>query len=196
MNIVEKNPDELIEAEYNPRKITEKQLSDIKASIHRFGIVDPLIINTHEDRYNVVIGGHQRLRVAKSIGLKAVPCVEVNLNEQEERELNIRLNKNVGMWDWDQLANVFEVSDLVEWGFDESQIFNDDLDGFENVENVMPPEYDEVPSAKNNSEYTTYEIVLHRDNKAKLISAVNRVKSEQGIITQEEAIMHIIKDLL
>jgi len=40
------------------------------------------------------------------------------LSEKEVEELNIRLNKNTGSWDFDVLANEFELPDLVEWGFE------------------------------------------------------------------------------
>ena len=46
---------ELIEADYNPRQLTEKQHDDLKASIEKFGVVDPLIVNMHEGRENVII---------------------------------------------------------------------------------------------------------------------------------------------
>jgi len=91
-------------------------------------LVDPLIVNTHKERKNVLIGGHQRLKIATMLGLKEIPCVEVELNPAKEKELNIRLNKNVGEWDWDALANYFDVGELTEWGFtdDELQFYEDE----------------------------------------------------------------------
>jgi DNA modification methylase len=118
----------LIEAEYNPRQLTKEQYHNLKDSMSRFGIVDPLIVNTHKDRKNILVGGHQRLRVARDLGLKDIPCVEVDLNPDKEKELNIRLNKNVGEWDFDALANYFDVGELTEWGFtdDELQFYEDE----------------------------------------------------------------------
>jgi len=43
-----------------------------------------------------------------------VPCVEVDLTPEKEKELNVRLNKNTGQWDWDALANHFDVGELLE----------------------------------------------------------------------------------
>ena len=51
-------------AEYNPRQISNKQYEDLKASIDKFGLVDPIIINSD----NTVIGGHQRLKVLRELG--------------------------------------------------------------------------------------------------------------------------------
>ena len=119
---------DLIFAEYNPRELTKDQHQDLKDSITRFGLVDPLIVNTHKERKNVLVGGHQRLRIAKELGYKSVSCVEVELTPEKERELNIRLNKNTGQWDWDALANHFDVGELTEWGFTDVDLFPFDQD--------------------------------------------------------------------
>jgi len=111
--------DELIPAEYNPRKLTSKQEADISASILNFGFVDPIIVNKNESRKMVIIGGHQRVAVAKTIGIKEVPCVFVDVPVEKERELNIRLNKNTGEWDFELLEEFFDKGELLEFGFEE-----------------------------------------------------------------------------
>ena len=70
----------------------------------------------------MVVGGHQRLRIARENGMKTIPCVEVNLSLDAERELNVRLNQNSGEWDWDKLANEFDMAELVDWGFDSKSL--------------------------------------------------------------------------
>jgi len=113
-------------AEYNPRQISNKQYEDLKASMEKFGCVDPIIININPERLNVVVGGHQRLRILRELGAEKVPTVSVNLSEEDERELNVRLNKNGGDWDIDLLSN-FDVVDLKEWGFKDIELgFNID----------------------------------------------------------------------
>lgn len=109
-------------AEYNPRQLTESQYKDLKESMEKFGFVDPIIINVNTDRKNVIIGGHQRVRVANELGINKIPCVEIDLEYEQERELNVRLNKNTGKWDWDVLANEFEPEDLISWGFTENEL--------------------------------------------------------------------------
>jgi DNA modification methylase len=72
------------------------------------------------------------------LGVKEVECVIVDLNEDDEMELNIRLNANTGSWDWDTLANDWEVVDLEAWGLDIPQ--------FDTVEELEASEDDyEVP---------------------------------------------------
>ncbi len=150
MNIKEYKPDELIAAEYNPRQLTKDQHKDLTDSIKRFGLVDPLIVNTHKDRMNILVGGHQRLKIAQELNIKTIPCVQVKLTPEKERELNIRLNRNTGEWDWDSLANYFDMGELCEWGFDEAELLKDiGLDRVEDIEvdenrlfvlTVEPPE--------------------------------------------------------
>ena len=126
----------LIPAIYNPRQMTEKQAADLEESIKRFGLCDPIIVNAHPDRLNVVIGGHQRLRIAQKMGMATVPVVFVELQIEKEQELNLRLNKNNGQWDWDALAN-FEQSVLEDVGFSKEElqkafdvdVKEDDFDG-------------------------------------------------------------------
>lgn len=122
MKVVEINIDDLIFAEYNPRELTKEQYKDLRDSISRFGLVDPLIVNSNPKRKNVLVGGHQRARIAKDLGFEKIHCALINLDINEEKELNIRLNKNQGQWDWDELANNFEINELKNWGFSEEEL--------------------------------------------------------------------------
>jgi DNA modification methylase len=92
-------------AKYNPRKISDQALDSLVQSIQRFGFVDPVIVN---DRTGILVGGHQRIKAAKKLGLKEVPVVAVNLDEAEEKALNVALNKISGEWDLDLLRGVLE----------------------------------------------------------------------------------------
>ena len=122
MKILDKKISELVFAEYNPRQLSKEQFQQIKDSIARFGIVDPIIVNSNKDRKNIIIGGHQRVKVALEMGIDTLPCHYVNITRDKERELNIRLNKNTGEWDWQILAEAFDVDELIEWGFSEDEL--------------------------------------------------------------------------
>lgn len=123
MKIENIDVNDVIFAEYNPRRLTPHQAQDLKDSLSRFGFVDPVILNSHPERKNILIGGHQRLKVWKEMGNKIVPAVYVELTRDKERELNIRLNKNTGEWAWDELGNNFSNEELIEWGFTEKELF-------------------------------------------------------------------------
>ncbi len=104
-------------AEYNPRKHDKHAEEQLTESIKRFGVVDPLLVNRAAGRENIVIGGHFRLEVLKTLGFTEVPVVFINIPDLgKEKELNIRLNKNTGEFDIELLAK-FDESFLVDVGF-------------------------------------------------------------------------------
>jgi hypothetical protein len=131
--IVMRKISELIPAEYNPRRLTEKQFTDLKKSMQKLGTLEPAVINTFPGRENVIISGHQRLRVAESLGMKEYPCLEVRFDPRTEREANIRMNRNGGEWDMDALGNAFDVKDLLEWGFESGEFGIGDPDILEDI---------------------------------------------------------------
>ena len=134
--IVYEPVDNLRASEYNPRKISAEAMEQLKTSIKKFKLVDPLIVNSAKERQGVIIGGHMRLRAAKELGHTKVPVVYINIPDLEkEKELNIRLNKNTGEFDWDMLAN-FKESFLADIGFS-----SEDLDEIFAIEDT-PEQFD------------------------------------------------------
>lgn len=109
-------------AEYNPRRWTKEAVGHLKESIKRFGIVDPLVVNAAPNRRGVVIGGHFRLAVIKEMGFQEAPVVYISIPDiEKEKELNLRLNKNVGEFDWNLLAK-FDESFLDSVGFSSEEL--------------------------------------------------------------------------
>lgn len=98
----------------NPRKLSKHDAEHLEKSIQRFGLIDKPII-TQDGQ---IIGGHQRKRILKKLALTEVECwvPDRKLTDEEIDELNIRLNRT-GEWDFDILANEFEIGDLMDWGF-------------------------------------------------------------------------------
>lgn len=85
-------------AEYNPRvqlQPADPEYQNIKRSIETFGYVDPIIINQD----GTIIGGHQRYNVMKDLGYTEAQVVVVDLDKNNEKALNIALNKITGEWD-------------------------------------------------------------------------------------------------
>jgi ParB-like chromosome segregation protein Spo0J len=122
MIIEKKKLSELTPAPYNPRQSTAKQEKHLKASLEKFGVVEPIIFNKQT---GYIVGGHFRVRELKKLGYKEIECVIVDLSEEDEKELNIRLNANTGEWDWDMLANEWDAVELEEWGLDVPNIDNE-----------------------------------------------------------------------
>jgi DNA modification methylase len=176
LNIIYVDPQELKPSEYNPRASSPKEEKDLKESISQFGLVDPIIVNRCPSRHNVVIGGHFRLRMAKELGFTEVPVVYVDIPDaSRERELNLRLNKNSGSWDFDLLSN-FDKDLLRDVGFsnDEMQkIFDTTVveDGFNAEE-----EYGRIAEAET-KRGDLYQLGPHRllCGDSTLIDDVNKV---------------------
>ncbi|HJI29635.1 MAG TPA: site-specific DNA-methyltransferase [Veillonellaceae bacterium] len=135
MRIEKKKVKDLIPADYNPRKDLkpgDKEYEKLKRSIHEFGYVDPLIWNQQTGR---LIGGHQRLKVLKDMGIEDVDVVIVDMDEEKEKALNVALNKISGDWDKDKLMLLItdlqgEDFDVSLTGFDPEELddlFKDDL---------------------------------------------------------------------
>ena len=113
----------LIPSKYNPRQANEKEYSDLAISLERFNLADPIIINTNSH----VIGGHFRIKIlrekTKNNGnfMVDVRVPSRQLTAHEEKELNLRLNKNLGRFNFDMLAN-FDEQLLKEVGFRDSEL--------------------------------------------------------------------------
>ena len=122
-------------APYNPRTWSKEQTDQLKESIKRYGLVDPLLVNSAPKRKGIVIGGHFRLVVIKELGIKEVPVVFISIPDiEKEKELNLRLNKNTGSFDWDMLADFDEVF-LKEVGFSSEDL--DEVFGIDETPEVF-----------------------------------------------------------
>ncbi len=140
LNILYVPIDSLRPSEYNPRFWSKEAIAQLKESVKRYGFVDPLLVNSANNRKNIVIGGHFRLSIAKELGIKEVPVVYINIPDiEKEKELNIRLNKNLGDWDWGLLAD-FDEDFLAGIGFSDEemdQIFGLEIDEEFDVEREL-----------------------------------------------------------
>lgn len=122
LNIVYVPVSDLKVSEYNPRTHSAEAMTALKESIKRFGAVDPIIVNNAPERMNILIGGHMRIKAFKELGIELAPVVYLTISELDrEKELNIRLNKNTGEFDWDLLADFSEVF-LKDVGFSSEEI--------------------------------------------------------------------------
>lgn len=155
MEIKELPLKELKPAAYNPRKKLkkgDKEYEKIKQSLLKFGYVDPIIVNKNM----TVIGGHQRLTVLKDLDYETAKCVIVDLPKEDEKALNIALNKITGQWDEALLAEL--LVDLQE------SDFNLDLTGFE------PPEIDDILSNVHDKELSEDEFDVEEELKKPTLS--------------------------
>lgn len=91
-------------AAYNPRrqlKPGEKEYEALKASISRWSLVEPLVVNL---RTGNLVGGHQRYNVLLDLGHTEAEAAVVDLDEKQEKLLNVALNRIEGQWDYEKTA--------------------------------------------------------------------------------------------
>ncbi|MRJ47090.1 site-specific DNA-methyltransferase [Fundicoccus ignavus] len=118
MQIKKKKITDLIPADYNPRKDLQPgdpEYEKLKRSVETFGYVEPIIWNEQTGR---IVGGHQRLKVMEHLGFKEIECVAINIDEDQEKALNVALNKISGSWNEDKLMSL--ITDLEGSDFDVS----------------------------------------------------------------------------
>jgi len=89
MDIQTKQLSDLVPSGYNPRRISDEALCGLRGSVERFGLVEPIVWNRRSGR---VVGGHQRLKVLQQLGHAATEVVVVDLEDAEEKALNVALN--------------------------------------------------------------------------------------------------------
>lgn len=127
MRIERRRIDSLKPAPYNPRKDIypgDAEYEKLKRSLEEFGYVEPVILN---ERTGYIVGGHQRLKVLRELGVAEIECVIVDLSEEREKALNIALNKINNDWDEEKLSELLEDLqdtdiDLTLTGFDSEEL--------------------------------------------------------------------------
>lgn len=147
---------------YNPRKLSESERRDLENSIKEFGAVVPIVLNIGS-RTNIIIGGEQRLKIYADLGIAEVECMipSRELTLEEEKELNLRLNKNTGSWS-EELLKEFDMDMLLDVGFGDEELQNlfDDVDMAED-DFELDKAIKETPIAKVKSG-EIYELGKHR----------------------------------
>jgi ParB-like chromosome segregation protein Spo0J len=109
---------EVIPNPNNPRQIKDDKFKKLVESIKNFPemlSLRPIVVNDNM----VVLGGNMRLKACKEAGLKEVPIIKASeLTDEQQKEFIIKDNVGFGEWDWDQLANEWDVEQLQDWGLD------------------------------------------------------------------------------
>ena len=108
----------------NPRVIKDVKFKKLVKSIQEFPEmleIRPLVVN----KDLVVLGGNMRLKAAQEAGLKDIWIDQADWSEEKQREFIIKDNSGYGDWDWDELANSWDVNDLNDWGLDLPPMFDE-----------------------------------------------------------------------
>lgn len=134
MQIINKDITELMPYENNPRN-NEDAVEYVANSIKEFGFKNPIII----DSDNVIVAGHTRLKAAKRLGLKQVPCIIADdLTEDQIKAFRLADNKvgEIATWDFELLdMELVDIDlDMGAFGFEQNEIDWDDVDEIENYD--------------------------------------------------------------
>lgn len=110
----------------NPRQISKDDAQRLESNIKKFGLIDKPIVTKDW----LIIGGHQRIKLLKKMKAKTVECwvPDCELSEEDIDDLLISLNKHQGSWDYDIMADQWDLDKLFEHGFSEELlmgIYND-----------------------------------------------------------------------
>lgn len=117
--------EDIIPAEYNPRQDLQKgdfEYDRLKDSIDTLGFVKPLVVNI---RNNVLVSGHQRLKILLENGVTETEVMIVDLDDEKEKLLNIAMNRIEGDWEWSKLESLlkeFSADELSVTGFTLAEI--------------------------------------------------------------------------
>ena len=130
---------DLIPTEHNPRQLTEKQHKELGRSIKKFDLAEIPAINTD----NQILAGHMRLKIMAQLGrgdeVIDVRVPDKKLTKKECEEYLIRSNKNTGEWNIDILANSFDLSDLIDYGFEEQELVGSSVENLTEKEIEIQP---------------------------------------------------------
>lgn len=136
MNIIQKNIEDIIPYEKNPRK-NDEAVKYVAASIKEFGFKQPIVL----DKGNVIVAGHTRYKAAKKLKITTVPCVIADdLTDEQIKAYRLADNKVAEMADWDFDLLSAELDDLFD--FDMS-VFGFEDDVLEEEAEIIEDDYEE-----------------------------------------------------
>ena len=157
--IIQLNLNDIKLNEKNPRTINKRQLDKLVKSIQEFPEMTelrPIVV----DENNTILGGNMRYRAMQKLGMSTAEVVRVTgLTDEQKREFIIKDNVAFGDWDWDALANEWDMGQLDEWGLDipESEVVDQEVT--EVKEDETPEVKDGEPNAKRGD---IYQLGRHR----------------------------------
>ena len=162
MEIKKISVDKLNAAKYNPRvdlQPEDEEYKRLKRSIEVFGYVEPIIWN---ERTGNIVGGHQRLKILISQGYKEIETSCINVSEEDEKVLNVSLNKVKGRWDIDKLSDILQEFDEVDsiglTGFEEREL-ESLLSNYDHIQDLMEDDFSDYnPDKEHDTFVMTFSI--------------------------------------
>ena len=173
----------------NPRVIKDNKFRKLVQSIKEFPQMlemRPIVV----DSDMVVLGGNMRLRACREAGLTEVPIIKAsNLTEEQKNEFVIKDNSSFGEWDWDLLANQWDIQDLDQWGLDiPSSYFDDDKEP-EFDKDVLDQQLDTYINSK------VKQITIYFDNQQYeyALGKLEQIAEKEGFESNTDVIISLLE---
>lgn len=171
----------------NPRVIKDDKFQKLVKSIQDFPEmkeIRPIVVN--QDM--IILGGNMRFRAMQEAGVKEIPVVIVDWDEEKQKEFTIKDNLSFGEWDWDALANDWDIEALRQWGVDVPS-FNIDL---------IEPEIDTTRLGENMDKYinnSIKQIVLYYDTEKfeQMLNDLDKIANEKGFEDNSEVVEYLVE---
>lgn len=186
---------EIKAAEYNPRRDLQPEDAEyekLRRSIEEFGYIEPIIWN---ERSGNVVGGHQRLKVLLEKGVEDIEAVVVDLDDKDEKILNVLLNKVKGRWDIGKLADLLQQLDeagaMELTGFEDWEL-QSLLMQYDHIKDLMEEDFSSYSDEKERSTFTmtfslpagareTVESYMQKTENAKVELATAIINKVKGV---------------
>ena len=180
----------------NPRIIKDDKFKKLVQSIKDFPAmleIRPIVVNEEM----IVLGGNMRLKACLEAGLKDVFIIKANeLTPEQQNEFVIKDNVGFGEWDWDMLANVWEVEKLDEWALDTWKI-NNTFTGPTEAEDIVTnndtyKDTDGFAMDYLNGDMKKFEIYVDQIDYETVIQKLKSIKESKGFKNNSEAVVALI----
>jgi hypothetical protein len=173
----------------NPRIIKGYKFEKLVKSIKDFPKMmelRPIIVNDQ----NVILGGNMRYKAAVEAGLTEVFIVQAkDLTEKQQEEFIIKDNSSFGEWDWDLLANEWEVKELSDWGLDLPKIYFD-----EDVEpNIDKDIFDHELDTYINAKVKQITLYFNSDDYEETIKDLINIRDKESLEDNTQVFLYLIK---
>lgn len=187
----------------NSRTHTDEQVAALATSILEFGFTTPVLAR----KTGQIVAGHARVLAAKQAGMKEVPVIYVDhLSDAQVKALVIADNKIATMAGWDYGLLAKELEELSEMNFDLSKtaFSMEELDQLlSDTNSVLPVQEVEVSTHRRaakgeavepkanarHDDYSVFELVMLHTNKLRLVTLLNRIKTEHEFEKMEDALL-------
>jgi ParB-like chromosome segregation protein Spo0J len=171
------NISQIKENKNNPRVIKGYKFEKLVKSIKDFPEMmqlRPIIVNDK----NIILGGNMRYKASVEAGLKDIYIVQAkDLTKKQQEEFIIKDNSSFGEWDWDILANEWEIKELSDWGLDLPKIYFDEDKEPEIDKDIFDHELDTYINAKI-KQITLY---FNADDYEKAIKDLQTIREKENL---------------